>query len=115
MHFKLILIFAEDNKTDKILDRAREEGATGATVINHARGEGLNKKKSFFGLELDTQCDVILMIVEEHVSRKVLEAIAEAGEFDSKQGQGIAVQIDVEDAVGVLREIKVLNEMLEGE
>lgn len=115
MHFKLILVFAEDHKTDDILDKAREEGATGATVINHARGEGLNKKKTFFGLELDTQCDVILMIVEEHLSRNVLEAIAEAGEFDAKKGQGIAVQIDVEDAVGVVREIKVISEMLENE
>ncbi len=115
MHFKLVLVFAEDKKTDNILDRARKEGATGATVINHARGEGFNKKKTFFGLELDSQCDVILMIVEEHLSRKVLEAIAEAGEFESKKGQGVAVQIDVEDAVGVVREIKVITEMLEGE
>lgn len=115
MHFKLVLVFAEDNKTDAILDRAREEGATGATVINHARGEGMKKKKTFFGLELDSQCDVILMIVEEHLSRSVLEGIAEAGEFDAKKGQGIAVQIDVEDAVGVVREIKVINEMLEGD
>lgn len=115
MHFKLVLVFAEDSKTDDILDRAREEGATGATVINHARGEGLNKKKTFFGLDVNAQCDVILMIVEEHLSRSVLEGISEAGEFESKQGQGIAVQIDVEDAVGVVREIKVINEMLEGD
>lgn len=115
MHFKLVLVFTEDKKTDDILERARQEGATGATVINHARGEGFNKKKTFFGLQLDSQCDVILLIVEEHLSRNVLEGIAETGEFESKKGQGIAVQIDVEDVIGVVREIQVINEMIEGE
>ena len=44
MHFKLIITFVEDNKTDAVMDAAREAGATGATVINNARGEGLEAK-----------------------------------------------------------------------
>ncbi len=42
MHFKLIITFIEDSKTAAVMKAAREEGATGATVINHARGEGLS-------------------------------------------------------------------------
>ena len=41
MHFKMIIVFAEDDKTEAIMDAAREAGATGATVITNARGEGL--------------------------------------------------------------------------
>ncbi len=41
MRFKLIIAFIEDSKTDDVLEAAREAGATGATVINNARGEGL--------------------------------------------------------------------------
>ena len=41
MHFKLILSFIEDDKTDAVMDAARKAGATGATIINNARGEGL--------------------------------------------------------------------------
>lgn len=48
MRFKLILAFVEDSKTDKVLDAARDAGATGATVINNARGQGLNQKRTFF-------------------------------------------------------------------
>ncbi len=40
MHFKLIVAFVEDNKTEAIMSAAREAGATGCTVINNARGEG---------------------------------------------------------------------------
>ncbi|RRJ83928.1 P-II family nitrogen regulator [Aestuariirhabdus litorea] len=108
MHFKLLLAFVEDSKTDAVVAAAREAGATGSTVINNARGEGLNKSKTFFGLTLETQRDIVLMIVEEHLSRRILENIAEAGEFDTSPGSGIAVQLDVEDAVGVAHQVTEL-------
>lgn len=50
MRFKLIVAFVEDDKTDAVLDAARAAGATGATVINNARGEGLHKKNHFLWL-----------------------------------------------------------------
>lgn len=108
MRFKLIITFVEDSVTDHVLKAAREAGATGSTLINQARGEGLRKAKTFFGLSLNTQTDVILFLVEEHLSRSILETIAEAGEFDERPGTGIAFQIDVEDAIGVNHQIKTL-------
>ena len=113
MHFKLILAFVEDEVTDKVMQAARESGATGATVINNARGEGLAKSKTFFGLSLETQRDVVLFLVEEHLSRHILEKISEVGEFDVSPGTGIAIQIDVEDAVGVAHQIEKLADVVE--
>jgi len=113
MHFKLIIAFVEDSKTDAVLDAAREAGATGCTVVNHARGEGIKKSKTFMGLTLATQRDVLLLLVEEHLSRHILERVGEAGEFDATPGTGIAIQIDVEDAIGVLHQAEKLSEMLE--
>lgn len=115
MHFKLIIAFVEDDKTDLVLDTAREHGAKGATVINNARGEGIKQSKTFFGLTLETQRDVLLFLVEEHLSRYILEHIADAGEFDSKPGTGIAFQIDVEDAIGVMHQVEELTHELEDE
>jgi len=113
MHFKLIVAFVEDNKTDDIMEAAREAGATGCTVINNARGEGIKESKTFFGLTLATQRDVVLLLVEQHLSRHILEHIGEIGEFDAKPGTGIAVLLDVEDAVGVLHQSKELGEIVE--
>ncbi len=115
MHFKLIIALVEDEKTDAILKVAREEGATGATVINHARGEGLEKSRTFFGLSLETARDVLFFLVEEHMSRKILERIAQMGDFDKSKGTGIAFQIDVEDAVGVAHQVERLSEVVEEE
>jgi len=113
MHFKLIIVFVEDNVTDKVMDAARTAGATGATVINNARGEGVKQSKTFFGLSLETQRDVLLFLVEEHLCRHILEEIEKVGEFDEKPGTGIAIQIDVEDAVGVSHQISQLSTTVE--
>ena len=113
MHFKLIVAFVEDSKTDDIMVAAREAGATGCTVINNARGEGIKESKTFFGLTLATQRDVLLLLVEQHLSRHILEHIGKVGEFDAKPGTGIAVLIDVEDAVGVLHQSEELSEIVE--
>ena len=111
MHFKLIITLIEDDKTDDVLQAAREAGATGATVINHARGEGLKQAKTFLGLNLGTQRDMVLLLVEEHMSREILETIEVVGEFH-KPGSGIAFQLDVEDVVGNNPQIKQLSNFL---
>jgi len=115
MHFKLIIAFVEDHRTDQVMDAARVAGATGATVISNARGEGLVKSKTFLGLSLETQRDVVLFLVEEHLSRQILETICEVGKLDDSPGTGIAFQVDVEDAVGVAHQVKELVERVEDE
>jgi nitrogen regulatory protein PII len=115
MHFKLIITLVEDSVTEKVIEAARSAGATGSTVINHARGEGVNQSKTFLGLTLDTQRDVLLLLVEEHLSRTILEKISEAGQFEEEPGNGIAFQIDIEDAVGVSHQIQTLTQVIEEE
>ena len=115
MHFKLIITFTQDDKTDAIMQAARDKGATGATVINNARGEGLKSTKTFFGLNLETQRDVVLFLVEEHLARDILETIGEVGAFESHPGTGIAFQLDVEDAVGVSQQVAKLHQVVEDE
>lgn len=115
MHFKLIVALTEDTITDKIVDAAREKGATGSTVITSAQGEGMNTAKTFLGLSLQTQRDVVLFLVEEHLCREILETIAQTGEFDANPGTGIAFSIDVEDAVGVSHQVDKLCEIVEEE
>jgi len=113
MHFKLIIIMSEELRTQKILDAAREAGATGCTVLNQARGEGIKPTKTFLGLSIDSQVDVVMMLAEEHMSREIMEQVAIAGEFDETPGTGIAFQVDVEDAIGVRHQIEALTEAVE--
>jgi hypothetical protein len=115
MHFNLIIALTEDAITDKIVEAARDKGATGSTVITNAKGEGMNVSKTFLGLSLETQRDVVLLLVEEHLSQEILETISRVGEFDANPGTGIAFSIDVNDAVGVTHQISELTGKIEDE
>ena len=112
MHFKLIVVFIDDSKTDDILKAVREEGATGATVLPNARGEGMDTRKTFLGLTFEGQRDVILLMVEEHLSRSILETIETVGEFQTN-GLGLALQLDIEDAVGIAHHVERLAAVVE--
>ena len=115
MHFKVIIALVEDTLTEEVIQAAREAGATGSTVINQARGEGLEKSTTFLGLSLESQRDLILLLVEEHMSRQILETIEKTGDFANTSSRGIAFQIDVEDAVGVSHQIQALSKIVEEE
>jgi nitrogen regulatory protein PII len=81
MKFKIIFAPVKTDKTDPIVDAAKEAGATGATIIP-ARGTGMHEAKTFFGLTLEGPTDIVMFLVEEHLVKQVLEAIKTAGEFD---------------------------------
>ena len=115
MRFKLIVVMLADDKTDLVIDTARDAGATGCTVITSARGEGLRPASTFLGLTLTGQRDICLLLVEEHLSRHVLERIAKEARFDEQPGVGIAFQIDIEDAVGLGAQIPVIESEIEDE
>jgi hypothetical protein len=100
----------DDHHTENILAAAREVGATGATVVTGARGEGLNPEKTFLRLGIAGQRDLLMFPVVEQLSRRILETIATAGEFDEKPGSGIAFQIAIEDAVELQSQLEVLKE-----
>lgn len=115
MHFKLLVAFVGDSKTEEVVDKVKEAGATGVTIIPGARGEGPKKSRSFFGLALDEQRDMLLFLVEEHLSRQILELIGEVGELDTESGAGVAFQLDVEDAIGLAHQAEMIVERVEEE
>lgn len=108
MRFKLILSSVKTDLTDQIVDKAKEAGATGATIIP-ARGTGIHEAKTFFGLSLEAQTDIILFLVEEHLVIKILDSIKQAGEFH-KPGTGIAFVVPVEHAVGLESQMETFKE-----
>ncbi|OSM00348.1 P-II family nitrogen regulator [Magnetofaba australis] len=111
MKFKVIVVTSRTDLTDRIVDAAKAAGATGATIIN-GRGAGIHEARTFFGLTLDVQRDVILMLLEQHLVEPVLAAASEAGEF-AKPGTGIAFVLDVESVAGLQSQIPKFQETLQ--
>ena len=112
MKFKLIIALVSDEHTETVTTKAREMGATGTTVLTNARGEGLNPAKTFFGLTLEGQVDMVLFIVEKHMCRSILEGISDAAGF-GEEGSGVAFQLDIEDAIGLGEQLNVIKHEIE--
>lgn len=108
MNLKLIVVMVKTTETDRIVDAAKASGGTGATIIP-ARGTGIHEAKTFFGLTLEAQTDVVLFLLKEHLVDSVLNAVYEAGGF-KKPGTGIAFVMDVDRAVGLRDQIEYFRE-----
>ncbi len=99
MRFKIILASVKPVLTDKIVDAAKDAGATGATIIP-ARGTGIHEAKTFFGLTLEAQTDIIMFLLAENMVDTILKVIEETGQFD-KPGTGIAFAVPVDQVIGL--------------
>jgi nitrogen regulatory protein PII len=108
MNFKLIISMVKTQQTDRVVDAAKAAGAAGATIIP-ARGTGIHEAKTFFGLTLEAQTDVVLFLLEEKLVESVLGAIYEAGRF-KEPGTGIAFVLDVERTIGLEKQIEYFRQ-----
>ncbi len=108
MKFKIILASVKTDLTDQIVDSAKQAGATGATIIP-ARGTGIREAKTFFGLSLEAQTDIIMFLLEENLVDTVLQTIGDAGQFD-KPGTGIAFVLPVDQVIGLESQIEKFTE-----
>ncbi len=111
MNFKLIIAMIKTNVTDEIVTAAKTAGGTGATIIP-ARGTGIHEAKTFFGLTLEAQTDVVLFLLEERLVAPVLESISKAGRLE-EAGAGIAFVIDVEHALGLESQLEYFRQAAE--
>ncbi|MCY3885711.1 MAG: P-II family nitrogen regulator [Gammaproteobacteria bacterium] len=110
---KLVIAFVPVEKTDAILEAVRKIGATGATVFHQVRGEGLKASKTFLGVGFTPVRDAIALVTAESKAREILECIQDIGDFDDKPGSGIAIQIAVEDAVGLKTQLPFILRSME--
>lgn len=110
MRFKVILASVKPVITDKVVAAAKAAGAPAATIIP-ARGTGAHEAKTFFGLILEEQTDIVMLLVEEHIVQNILDAIASAGEFQ-KPGTGIAFVLPVEQVIGLESQIEGFKEKI---
>jgi len=113
MQFKLIMAFVKPNITDIVVDAMKSAGATGATIIP-ARGTGIHEAKSFFGLSIEDQTEIIVFLVEEHVVEKFMKVIEEAGQF-KKPGTGIAFVLPIDHVAGLQSQMSAFKKQARDE
>jgi len=99
MRFKVVLAFVNEKYQDTVIEAAKVAGATGVTILN-ARGEGIKSKKSFLGLDMESQKDMLLFLVEDFMANDIMDAIYDSGHLN-EHGNGITFSLDVDRAIGL--------------
>lgn len=112
MKFDLIVGFVDPNITEKVVKKAKEAGATGDVIIQ-GKGTGI-EPTSFLGLSIQEKTDIILFVVEEHHTKKIIESVSK--EFHIEEpGNGILISLNIDRVAGLSKQIKKIRENLKTE
>lgn len=112
MRFDLIVGFVNPNITEKVIKTAKNSGATGDVIIQ-GKGSGMEQSK-FLGLSIEDKTDIILFVVEEHHTNKIISSVSAECEIE-KPGNGIMIVLSIDKVVGLSKQIKKIRENLKTE
>jgi len=98
--FDLIITIINKGWADEIVEAARSAGAEGGTVL-YGRGTGVHERKSFFGILIEPEKEVVLTLIRRECTQSVLQAIIKAGQLE-RPGTGIAFVLDVSQVAGII-------------
>jgi nitrogen regulatory protein PII len=98
--FDLIITIVNRGNAIEVVEASRKAGAEGATVVN-GRGSGIHENAKIFGIIIEPEKEMILIIIEKKNTEKVLNSIREAVKLD-ETGNGIAFVLEVEKTVGLI-------------
>ncbi len=111
MKFQLLLAAVNPKLTYEIIDLAKNLGATGATIIP-GRGIGGEDKKTFFGLTIEGETDVILLVVEESIASSIIKALDEDSKFQASEA-GIAFSVPIDQIAGIQSQFEKFKNAVE--
>ena len=90
----LITFIVNHGDAYDVMAAAREAGAKGGTIMN-AHGTGREGDVKFFGINLMSEKEMLLIVAEKDLAQKILEAVRDLPIF-KKPGGGIIYTTDVE-------------------
>lgn len=97
----LIIAIVNRGFTDLVMDAALPAGARGGTVV-HARGAGTREASQFFGITIQPEKEMVLILVTHDRKVPVMQAITRGAGLHS-EGHGLVFSLPVNDVMGVAR------------
>lgn len=105
--FELIVAIIRKGFSDYVVSAAREAGATGATTI-YGRGTS-NSGDSVMGISLQTEKEIVTILVSSSDRRKIMQAIADKTSL-MEEGRGICFSLPVSKVYGRKMNVDKLRE-----
>jgi hypothetical protein len=95
----VILSVVNQGYSDALMNTARTAGATGGTIIN-ARGQAHRGAVKFFGVSVQDEKELVLILTTREQKVPIMQAICEAHGLNS-EAQGIVFSMPVDDVLGL--------------
>ena len=102
--FDLILTIVNRGFSDLVMDAARKAGASGGTIL-HGRGTGAREAERFFGISIQPEKELVMILCVRQERREIMHAIAHNAGLNT-QGQGFSFSLPVDEVVGAVHLMK---------
>lgn len=98
MRFSCLVAILPEEHEEKAIRTAKKAGA-GSVSILQARGQGLEERKTFFGLTFEGSQSVLFFVLERKLSLRVLKALQR--ELDLGESDGLTFTLPIEHLAGI--------------
>lgn len=102
LQYKAIFVIVDKGSVEDVLEAAESAGSTGATVI-HSRGSSSKEKETLFGIKIEPEKDIILILSKVQKATSIVEAIEQRLKINQSDA-GIIFVLDVSKAIGLYEE-----------
>lgn len=99
MKKELIVVIVDKHKDEDVMRAAKSAGATGGTIM-HGRGTSIYEKKMFFGIEIEPEKEIVLIIANSDVSDKICDAINNELKLEDPNS-GILFVVELKNVIGL--------------
>lgn len=100
----LIVAIVKKGFNTEVVKAAKKAGARGATII-YGRGSGIHDTKKLWGIPIEPEKDIILIVVDREISDRVLAAVVEEGNLN-QPNTGIAFVMELSQVAGIAHHLE---------
>ncbi|NLG89369.1 MAG: P-II family nitrogen regulator [Clostridiaceae bacterium] len=98
--FKKLTVIVDRGMANDVMDIARNAGVRGGTIL-HGRGVGSEVETNLFGVEIEPEKELVIILTPNELVDKVVNALTEEFHLD-EPGKGILFIEPVEDTRGLV-------------
>ncbi|MBU9711996.1 P-II family nitrogen regulator [Evansella tamaricis] len=96
---KLIVTIVKKGAAKKVVSASKRAGAEGGTILL-GRGKGVHENKTFLGIPVIPEKEIILTLVKNDIVEQVSDAIISGANFDHA-GTGLGMIINTKSVMGI--------------
>ena len=98
--FRAVIAIVDERLTSEVVDVVRRVGGQAITVMR-GRGRNLVSGPMFFGVPVESQRELLFLVVEADRAHEVAREVHRVGDLD-RPGRGIVLVFDLDQVLGFM-------------